>query len=183
LSFWLLGMFFHTYVCDSFLKISIPTLSSLLSRGNHHSHTTSLPPSSDSWITQVSFLSPSYLPCLLSSLGQAKLPRAACYSQSPSFPCHLSAHLHQTWGSWTVQNYRSGTIQPEDTHWGLPHQYYQGSPPSQYLLQQEHPGIKTTQMAKGPQKEHNQQKLGQYDSSKESYPPTASPGYPNTTKM
>jgi hypothetical protein len=35
---------------------------------------------------------------------------------------------------------------------GLRRQDHGGSPSSQYLLQQEHPGTKTIQMAKGPQK-------------------------------
>lgn len=43
----------------------------------------------------------------------------------PPFSWHFSAHLHHTWGSWTIQtcgywtiqNCRLGNIKPKDTHY------------------------------------------------------------------
>ena len=56
------------------------------------------------------------------------------------------------------------------------------SGPFQYLLQQEHSGIKAIQMIKGPWKNIISKSQSNMISSEPSYPTMASPEYPNTNK-
>ena len=64
----------------------------------------------------------------------------------------------------------------------LPYPDNQCSPPSQYLMQQEHPVTKSPQMAKGHQKNTINKSQVKMTPPKNSYTNTASPSYTNITK-
>lgn len=67
------------------------TLSSLLSQGDLHLPTTSPPPPSDSWTTQVSFSSPIYFPCFWSPLSKPTCLEQPATTGWPPFSWHLSS--------------------------------------------------------------------------------------------